>query len=107
MGTPKWFFRWSQTRQPLVPKILALLLAGVFFLILITSVRIRVVPPEKSTPRRASVIYLNDDSNGTNLSINAREGGPFPSRFELSQWVGINKLEDASMVSTSTLSAEN
>lgn len=99
MGTPKWFFRWIQPRQPLVPKILALLLAGVFFLILITSVRIRVVPPEKSTPRRASVIYLNDDSNGTNLSINAREGGPFPSRFELSQWVGINKLEDASMAS--------
>lgn len=99
MGTPEWFFRWNQTRQPLVPKIIALLLAGAFFLILITSVRIRVVPPEKSTPRRASVIYLNDDSNGTNLSLDAREGGPFPSRFELSQWVGIDKLEEASMAS--------
>lgn len=97
VDTPEWIFRWSPRRQPLVSKIIALLFAGGFFLYLITSVRIRVVPPEKSTPRRASVIYLNDDVEGINLTLNAREGGPFPSRFDLSQWVGIDKLEEAGM----------
>ena len=96
-GVPEWFFRWRPRGSPLVPKLIALVAVGAGFVFLITSVRIRVVPPEKVSPRRASVIYLGDDLQGRALSLKAQEGGPFPSRFDLSQWGGLADLEKAAM----------
>jgi hypothetical protein len=96
-GTPEWFFRWRGSNQPLVPRLLALACVGVAFTVLLTTVRIRVDSPEKSTPRKASVIYLRDDAQGRALTLRAREGGPFPSRFELSQWQGLPELELAAL----------
>ena len=82
-GTHQWVFRWRPLRQPLLPKLFALALVGAGFAFLVTSVRVRVKALEKSTPRKASVIYLRDDAQGRALSLRAQEGGPFPSRFEL------------------------
>lgn len=96
-GIPEWFFRWRPRGSPLVPKLIALLLVGGAFVFLVTSVRIRVAPPEKISPRRASVIYLGSDLQGRALSLKAQEGGPFPSRFDLSQWGGLGELERAAM----------
>ena len=93
----QWMFRWRPLRQPLLPKLVALALVGGGFVYLITSVRVRVESLEKSTPRKASVIFLNDDAQGRALSLKAQEGGPFPSRFELSQWGGLAGMEAAAM----------
>lgn len=90
---PEWVFRWRASQTPLFPKVFATLLAGAAFAFLITSVRIRVVALEKSVPRKASVIYLRDDAEGRALTLRAHEGGPFPSRFEPSQWQGMARLE--------------
>jgi hypothetical protein len=92
-----WVFRWRPLREPLFPKLVALALVGGSFAFLITSVRVRVDALEKSTPRKASVIFLRDDAQGRALSLRAQEGGPFPSRFELSQWGGLAMLENSAM----------
>lgn len=90
-------FRWRGSQQPVVPKLLAIALVGVAFLLLVTTVRIRVDAPEKSAPRRASVIFLRDDVEGRALTLRAREGGPFPSRFKPSEWEGLVGIETAAM----------
>ena len=94
-GTPERVFRWSGSKTPLLPKLLALVLVGAAFAFLVTSVQIRVTALGKSAPRKASLIFLRDDAEGRTLTLRAREGGPFPSRFEPSQWEGMAALESA------------
>ncbi len=100
LGTPEWIFRWRGSRQPLFPRLFALALVGGAFAFLITTVKIRVEAPLKSSPRKASVIYLTDDGQGRALTLRAQEGGPFPSRFVLSQWAGLAELEASAMEDT-------
>ncbi len=95
-GTPELIFRWRGSRTPFFPKLLALALGVAAFGILMT-LRIRVAAPEKVSPRRAAVIYLGDDAQGRALKLRAREGGPFPSRFEPLQWEGLAKMEAEAM----------
>lgn len=98
-GNHQWVFRWRPLKEPLLPKLFALALVGVALMFLVSSVRVRVTGLEKSSPRKASVIFLGDDAQGRALSLRAQEGGPFPSRFLLSQWGGLAKLEAAAMES--------
>jgi hypothetical protein len=93
----QWVFRWRPLRQPLFPKLVALAIGGGGFVFLITSVRVQVLSLEKSTPQKASLIFLRDDAQGRALSLRAQEGGPFPSRFDLSQWGGVSLLENSAM----------
>ncbi len=96
-GTPEWIFSWRGGNRPLVPRLLALAVVGTAFTLLVTTVKIRVDSPAKSTPRKASVIYLRDDAQGRAMTLRAREGGPFPSRFDLSQWQGMPEMEAAAL----------
>jgi len=96
-GAPQWVFRWRGSKQPLVPKLIAVAVVGTAFVLLVTTVRIQVDVPEKSTSRKASVIFLGDDVQGRALSLRAREGGPFPSRFKPAQWEGMAAIESAAM----------
>ncbi len=91
-GTPEWVFRWKPRSSPLVPKLLALAVVGLAFTFLMT-LRIRVTGPAKMAPRAASVIVLGNDPESRMMTLRAEEGGPFPSRFELSQWDGMAALE--------------
>lgn len=93
----QWVFRWRPLGRPLFPRLFALALVGGGFTFLITSVRVQVDAMEKSTPRKASVIFLGDDTQGRALSLKAQEGGPFPSRFDLSQWGGLALLENSAL----------
>jgi hypothetical protein len=97
LKAPHWVFRWRPSKQPLFPKLFALTLVGGAFAFLIVSVRVRVDAPAKSTPHKASLIYLRDDAQGRALTLKASEGGPFPSRFDLSQWDGLVRLESAAL----------
>jgi len=96
-GTPELIFRWRPLRQAYLPKLLNLAVVGGAFALLITTVRIQVKVPEKSVPRKAGLIYLRDDVESQILARRAREGGPFPSRFEPSQWPGLAEVEAAAM----------
>ncbi len=96
-GTPELIFRWRPLRQAYLPKLLNLALVGGLFTLLVTTVRIQVKVPEKSMPRKAGLIYLRDDAESRVLARRAREGGPFPSRFEPSEWPGLAETEAAAM----------
>lgn len=94
-GAPEWIFRWRGSKQPFFPRLFAVAAAGSAFTFLITAVSVKVDSPEKTALRRGSLIYLQNDSQGRSLALRASEGGPFPSRFELSQWQGLPDLEAA------------
>lgn len=95
IDTPLWVFQWRGRKMPMFPGLFATALVCAVFVLLVTMLQIRVVTSEKSLPRKASVILLRDDAEGRALSLRAREGGPFPSRFELSSWPGLAGLEAA------------
>jgi hypothetical protein len=95
-GAPELVFRWRQPKSTWVPKLLAVAFAGVAFAFLMT-VKIRMVELEKSAPRRAAVIYLRDDELGRAMTLRAQEGGPFPAKFQLSQWEGLAALENSAL----------
>jgi hypothetical protein len=95
-GSPELVFRWRPVKPQWLPKLIALAFAGVALALLMT-VRIRVIAPEKTSPRRAALVYLRDDAEGRAMSLRAQEGGPFPARFQLSQWEGLTELEGNAM----------
>lgn len=94
---PQWVFSWRQPRGGWFPKVLAWALVAVGFAFLLTSVRIRVIPPAPWAARKAAVIQVVDDADGRALRIRAREGGPFPSRLDSMDWEGATALESALM----------
>ena len=101
-AAPDWVFPWRPLGMSPLPKWLAVLLVGGAFAFFLTSVRVRVSPPTPWAPRKASVIHVTDDAVGRALTLRAREGGPFPSRFEPSEWEG-----GAAMVQTAFESARS
>ncbi len=97
-GAAEWVFPWrGGDKQSFFPRLVAVTVVGIAFAFLITTVQIRVNSPEKLVPRKATVIYLRDDAQGRSLTLRALEGGPFPSRFELSLWQGLPELEAAAL----------
>lgn len=92
-----WVFVWRPLGSPLLPKFLALAFATTLFTGLITTLRVQLVRPEKVSPRKASVIYLGDDAQSRALALRAQEGGPFPSRFDPSDWQGLAQTERMAM----------
>lgn len=97
---PEWVFSWRRPKASRFPKWFATLLVGAAFAFLLTSVHIRVVPPTPWASRKASLIRVTDDTDSRALTLRAREGGPFPSRFEPSEWMGIASIEKASLAAT-------
>jgi hypothetical protein len=100
VSAPEWVFAWRFQKPQWVPRLMAVVVAGAVFACLLTVVRIRVVAPERLPARKASLIYLTDDASGRALSLRAREGGPFPSRFELKEWKELGKIETAALAAT-------
>lgn len=92
-----WVFRWRPEKSPIFPKLAATAVAGAAFAVLVTQVRIQLKVPEKSAPRKASVIYLGDDETSRALRIRAQDGGPLPTRFDPRQWAGLEDVERAAL----------
>ncbi len=92
-----WIYPWRPRKSPVFPKIVAIVLVGGGLVLLISTVRVRVSTPERTEPRRAAVIYLRDDAQGRALRLRAREGGPFPTRFEPMGWDGLAEIERRTM----------
>jgi hypothetical protein len=97
---PEWVFQWKRPENPLLWKVLALLVAGGFFTMLLTTVKLRVSPSYTWAAPKASVMQAINDDLGRALTQRAREGGPFPSRFEPAEWEGSKDLEQAVMAAT-------
>lgn len=94
---PEWVFSWKPRGEPAFPKFLALAAVTLAFGVFLTSVRIHTAAPVVWSNRKASLIQVLDDAEGRALTLRAREGGPFPSRFEPSDWAAYATLEKAAM----------
>lgn len=90
---PEWVFPWRPRREGLTPRVLAALLTSLIFGLIFTSLRIQVVPPAPWAERKATTIITLDDVAGRALTMQAREGGPFPSRFVPGEWDGMAAIE--------------
>ena len=93
MNTPDWVFPWRGRKKGYFAMIFAHVLVGAGFAILLGTVRVKVISPKPKAPRKASVIYLTDDAQGRALAQQAQEGGPFPARFDPSEWEGMAALQ--------------
>lgn len=92
---PEWIYSWRSLGTPALPKWLATAAVTMGFIFLITSVRIQVTPPAPWVSSKASVIQVGDDAESRALIQKAIEGGPFPARFDLTDWeesAGVVKL---------------
>ncbi len=99
-AAPEWVFPWRRTGESRIARGFAILFVGAGFAFLLTSVRIRVSPPTPWAAHKASVILVGDDADGRALTLRAKEGGPFPSRFVPSEWEGAVALERAAAETT-------
>ena len=97
---PEWVFQWRLTMGSPIHKWGAILLVGSGFAFFLTSARIRVMPPTPWATHKATVIHVANDAEGQTLMLRAREGGPFPSRFDPSAWEGAAALERAAFEGT-------
>jgi hypothetical protein len=95
MAAPAWVFNWRRLGGSPVHHGIAILVVGCGFALFLTSVRIRVASPTPWATHKASVIHVTDDAEGQALTLRAREGGPFPSRFEPSAWPNAVAMEQA------------
>ncbi|MEO7097940.1 MAG: hypothetical protein ABI162_01165 [Luteolibacter sp.] len=93
MNTPEWVFPWRGRKKGYFTMIFAHLLVGAGFAILLGTVRVKIISPKPKAPRKASLIYLADDAQGRALALQAKEGGPFPARFDPSEWEGMAALQ--------------
>ncbi len=87
---PQWVFPWRGARQSFLPKAAAFFITLGVFALMFAFVRIGIVAPSPWAPRQATVFRTLDDAEGRALAQRAREGGPFPSRFQPSEidWLG-------------------
>ena len=92
---PQWIFPWQGLNASSFPKAFIVLLVSGAFAILLTSVRVRVAAPMPWAAPKASLIQVPNDAEGRSLTLRAREGGPFPSRFEPSAWELATAIEQA------------
>ncbi len=83
---PEWIYPWRSPGEPLLPRILAVALVATAFGLMLGSLRIRTALASPWASRKASLIQVLDDADGRALTLRAREGGPFPSRFEPAGW---------------------
>lgn len=90
-----WIFRWKGSDAPTLPKLVAVAITALGFGLLLTLVRIEVMPPPGWAEQRAAVIHLPDGGEGRVWRLRALEDGPSPSRFDPASWHGAAAIEEA------------
>lgn len=95
MAAPTWIFVWRQPRTSLLRNGFIVLTVAGTFVVFLTCVHIRMVPLVPWVTHKAAVIQVADDAEGRALTLQAREGGPFPSRFDPTAWDGAAALEQS------------
>lgn len=94
---PQWVFSWHGVRQSPLPKITALLITLGVFAMMFTFLKIRIVTPTPWVSRQATLFRTLDDAEGRALALRAREGGPFPSRFQPAELDWLRELENQTL----------
>lgn len=94
-GIDPFVFRWKPLGYPWWPKAVALFGAGFLMTMIVGSFRIRMSSATTGPMNQGTLTYAADDEVGRHLAQLAREGGPFPSRFDPAEWNGAESTEQA------------
>lgn len=97
MAAPEWVFIWRRPKPSIWQQTAATLIVAGVFAFFLTSIHIRVTPPAPWAVQKASLIQVAADAVGRALTLRAREGGPFPSRFSPAEWEGATAMEHAAL----------
>jgi len=100
LGTPEWIYPWQRGESAFFGTLLAAVLLAGIFIFAFASINVKIMVPKPIVPRKASLIYLTNSTEGRALALKAQEGGPFPSRFRPRQWDGMALLEAQVMASS-------
>ena len=88
----EWIFDWKRpTSSPVTTGLIALVLGGVFAVVLVT-LRVKLVEPVDWVAPQASVIHLSGEGWSRAMAMEAQAKGPFPSRFEPDRWPGADGM---------------
>ena len=97
MVAAEWVFPWSRTGESRWHRAWPVLVTVGGFVFALSFLRIRVESPTPWAARKVSVIHVTENAESRVLTLRAREGGPFPSRFEPSEWEGARALEQQAL----------
>jgi hypothetical protein len=97
MPPPEWVFAWRTRTRSYFSMLAAIGVVSLVTAVLVGTLRVKISVPKPLAPRKASLIYLTNDEQGRALAMRAQEGGPFPSRFQPSQWEGLATMEAAAL----------
>jgi hypothetical protein len=92
-------FEWRQPSSPLFSKLAALGIVGGIFALLLANLQVHVLTPGAVTGQSASLMLMPTAATSGEWLSKAREGGPFPSRFEPLEWESASSLEGDVMAS--------
>jgi hypothetical protein len=79
---------------------MALALVSLGFILVIAGVRVRINIAPTWPAQQAQATQVADDSVGRLLRMQAREGGPFPSRFEPARWEAFFAIDGPAFAAT-------
>ncbi len=97
-NAPKWIYPWRDKGSFYYGMWLGLLIAGGFFVFAFTFIQVQMpVMATWSAPQGEVIQVSDDDAVGRWLIQKAQEEGPYPSRYEPTEWDGGNDLEQLLM----------
>lgn len=98
---PDWIYPWKGRREPIWPRLVAVICGVLFCAGLLTFLRIETTNPSPWGLEKASVIHVLDTPEGRELALKARENGPFPVRFETSDWPQLVRFQEQQLMQLS------
>lgn len=93
-STREWIFDWrGRAADRESTAWMALAVVTLVFALMVGAVRVRIAATPTRPAQQASAARVADDSIGRMLRSQAREGGPFPSRFDPGSWDAYPAIE--------------
>lgn len=93
-ATREWIFDWrGRAEDRKSTAWMALGVVTIVFALMIGAIRIRIAATPSRPAQQASAARVANDSIGRMLRSQAREGGPFPSRFDPGSWDAYPAIE--------------
>jgi hypothetical protein len=79
-------FSWRMAESSRTTVFVAVVLVGLLTALLMSTIKVRVVPPPRVIERKGTVMFVPEASEvGREWTLRAEEEGPFPARFDLSE----------------------
>jgi hypothetical protein len=94
---PEFLFTWRDRSTSSWNLIGGVVIALVLFVLLLSTIRVRLATPARWIEHKAAVIQLTGEVDGRAWTLRALEGGPFPTRFDPTTWPASRQAEAAAI----------